>query len=36
MPSVPALLVRQPGGFRAFLPRPLPPRPALQYDDEMH
>jgi|WetSurMetagenome_2_1015567.scaffolds.fasta_scaffold181634_2 Fic family protein len=30
------LLVRQSGGFRAFLPRPLPPQPAIRYDDEMH
>jgi hypothetical protein len=27
-------LVAQPGGFRAFIPNPLPPEPPIQRDDE--
>jgi Fic family protein len=27
--------VRQPSGYSAFIPRPLPPEPALNFDDEM-
>ena len=27
---------RQPGGYRAFVPVPLPPDPPLEMDDEMH
>ena len=28
--------VRQPSGYRAFIPAPLPPRPPIQFDAEMH
>jgi Fic family protein len=28
--------IRQPAGYRAFIPRPLPPEPALHVDSEMH
>ena len=27
--------VQQPGGFKAFVPKPLPPDPPIQYDDEL-
>ncbi len=27
--------VKQPGGFKAFIPKPLPPEPAIHYDDEL-
>lgn len=27
--------IRQPGGYKAFIPKPLPPDPSLQYDDEL-
>jgi hypothetical protein len=27
--------VRQPGGYRAFLPRPLPPDPPVQHDEAL-
>jgi Fic family protein len=29
------VFVQQPGGFRAFMPKPLPPDPAIRYDDEL-
>jgi Fic family protein len=29
------LYVRQPGGYDAFIPKPLPPDPPLQFDGEM-
>lgn len=28
--------VRQPTGIKAFIPKPLPPDPALEFDDELH
>lgn len=28
--------IRQPAGYRAFIPNPLPPEPALDIDSEMH
>ena len=27
--------VRQPNGYRAFIPEPLPPRPGIQFDEEL-
>jgi Fic family protein len=27
--------IRQPGGFRAFIPAPLPPEPGIQYDSDL-
>ena len=29
------IYVQQPGGFKAFLPKPLPPDPGIDYDDEL-
>ncbi|KPK72854.1 cell filamentation protein Fic [candidate division WOR_3 bacterium SM23_60] len=29
------VFVQQPGGFKAFIPKPLPPDPAIRYDDEL-
>lgn len=29
------VFVPQPGGFRAFMPKPLPPEPAIEYDEEL-
>ena len=29
------VFVQQPGGFKAFLPKPLPPDPPLKYDEEL-
>jgi Fic family protein len=29
------VFVQQPGGFKAFIPKPLPPDPPVQYDDEL-
>ncbi|MGB7053778.1 MAG: Fic/DOC family N-terminal domain-containing protein, partial [bacterium] len=29
------VFVQQPGGFRAFIPKPLPPDPPIKYDDEL-
>lgn len=28
--------VRQKGGYQAYIPRPLPPEPPVQFDDELH
>jgi Fic family protein len=28
--------IQQPTGYKAFMPKPLPPDPALAFDDEMH
>ncbi|UCD20485.1 MAG: Fic family protein, partial [candidate division WOR-3 bacterium] len=27
--------IKQPGGFNAFMPRPLPPDPPIKYNDEL-
>ena len=27
--------ITQPGGYKAFIPEPLPPQPAIQYDEEL-
>jgi len=29
------VFIQQPGGFEAFIPRPLPPDPPIKYDDEL-
>jgi Fic family protein len=29
------VFIQQPGGFEAFMPRPLPPEPPIRYDDEL-
>jgi Fic family protein len=29
------VFIQQPGGFEAFMPRPLPPDPPVKYDDEL-
>jgi Fic family protein len=35
MPRSTGAYVRQPGGYRAFIPKPLPPNPSIRMDDDM-
>ncbi len=33
--GMPGNFVMQPAGYRAFIPKPLPPKPPIQYDEEL-